>query len=117
MAQRRQCVGALLVRLKKNRSFLGTAEELESNTIFSLFEDGKKMDIAAFVVDITSHLNEPNLKLHGKDNSLCDMMTAVRSFQRKLEVFKEDLQGESAHFPTVQEQVLGKREVSSFADL
>lgn len=43
-------------------------------------------------------------------------MTAVCSFQRKLEVFKEDLQGDCAHFPAVQEQVQGQRDVSSFVD-
>ncbi|CAI5660000.1 unnamed protein product [Oreochromis niloticus] len=74
------------------------------------------MDIVAFLVDITSHLNELNLKLQGKDNSICELMTAVRSFQRKLEVFKEDLQGDYAHLPTVKEQVQGQRDVSSFVD-
>ena len=43
-------------------------------------------------------------------------MTAVRSFQRKLELFKEDLQGDCAHFPAVQERVQGQRDVSSFVD-
>ncbi|KAG1927283.1 protein FAM200B [Pimephales promelas] len=77
-------------------------------TTFSLFlEDDKKMDIVAFLVDITSHLNELNLKLQGKDNSVCELMTAVRSFQRKLVLFREDLQGDCAHFPTVKEQVQG----------
>ncbi|GAA6094463.1 SCAN domain-containing protein 3-like [Tachysurus ichikawai] len=74
------------------------------------------MDKVAFLVDITSHLNDLNLRLQGKDNSICKLMTAVRSFQRKLEVFKEDLQGDCAHFPAVQEQVQGQRGVSSFVD-
>lgn len=79
-------------------------------TTFSLFlEDDKKMDIVAFLVDITSHLNELNLKLQGKDNSVCDLMTAVRSFQRKLALFREDLKEDCAHFPTVKEQVQGER--------
>ncbi|MED6262930.1 hypothetical protein ATANTOWER_029888 [Ataeniobius toweri] len=54
---------------------------------------------------VTSHLNELNLRLQGKDNSVSELITAVRSFQRKLEVFKEDLQGECAHFPALQEQL------------
>ena len=84
-------------------------------TQFSLFlENEKQMDNVAFLVDITSHLKELNLRLQGKDNSICELMTAVRSFQRKLEVFKEDLQGDCAHFPAVQEQVQGQRDVSAF---
>ncbi|XP_045076200.1 SCAN domain-containing protein 3-like [Coregonus clupeaformis] len=86
-------------------------------TQFSLFlENEKWMDNVAFLVDITSHLNELNLRLQGKDNSICELMTAVRSFQRKLEVFKEDLQGDCVHFPAVQEQVQGQRDLSSFVD-
>ncbi len=65
---------------------------------FSLFlENEKQMDNLAFLVDITSYLNELNLRLKGKDNSICELMTAVRSFQRKLKAFKEDLQGDCAH--------------------
>ncbi|KAL1250540.1 hypothetical protein QQF64_018336 [Cirrhinus molitorella] len=79
-------------------------------------ENEKHMDNVAFLVDITSHLNELNIRLQGKDNSVCELMTAVRSFQKKLEVFKEDLQADCAHFPTVQEQVQGQRDVLSFVD-
>ncbi len=67
----------------------------------------------AFLVDITSHLNELNLKSQVKDNSVCDLMTTVRFFQRKLEVFKEDLQGDCALFTTVQEHPHGQRCVFS----
>lgn len=74
------------------------------------------MDNIDFLVDITSHLNELNLKLQGKNNSICDLMTAVRSFQRKLDLFKEDLQGECLHFTKVKEQIQGKRDVSPFVD-
>ena len=102
----RKEITAFLAQLKSQKA-----------TSFSLFlEDVKKMDIVAFLVDITSHLNELNVKLQGKDNSVCDLMTAVRSFQRKLEVFKEDLQGDCVHFPSLQEQVQGERDVTSFAD-
>lgn len=69
------------------------------------------MDNVAFLVDITSHLNELKLRLQGKDISICELMIAVCSFQRKLEVFKEDLQGNCAHFPAVQEQVQRQKDV------
>ncbi|CAM4733374.1 unnamed protein product [Leuciscus chuanchicus] len=99
-------IAAFLAQLKSQKA-----------TTFSLFlEDDKKMDIVAFLVDITSHLNELNLKLQGKDNSVCDLMTAVRSFQRKLVLFREDLLADCAHFPTVKEQIQGERDVSYFVD-
>ncbi|KAI4884246.1 hypothetical protein NFI96_001390 [Prochilodus magdalenae] len=74
------------------------------------------MGIVAFLADIMSHLNGLNLQLQGKNNFICDLMTAVRSIQRKLQVFKEDLQGDYTHFPKVKEQVQGHRDVSSFVD-
>ena len=40
-------------------------------------------------------------------------MTAVHSFQRKLEMFKENLQGDCEHFLNVQEQIQGEREMYS----
>ncbi|XP_033494858.2 NACHT, LRR and PYD domains-containing protein 3-like isoform X2 [Epinephelus lanceolatus] len=67
-------------------------------TQFSLsLQDEHKIDMVAFLVDITSHLNELNLKLQGQNNSVADLMTAVCSFQRKLDIFK-DLEGECEHF-------------------
>lgn len=74
------------------------------------------MDNVAFLVDITSHLSELNLKHQGKDNSICELMTSVHSFQRKLEVFKEDLQRDCVHFSALQQQVQGQRDASSFVD-
>ena len=99
-------ISAFLVQLKSQKA-----------TQFLLFlQDESKMDIVTFLVDITSHLNELNLKLQGKKNSVCDLMTAVRSFQRKLEGFKEDLQGDCEHFPNVQEQIQGERDFSPHVD-
>jgi hypothetical protein len=43
-------------------------------------------------------------------------MTPVRSFKWKLEVFKEDVQGDCAHFPKAQEQLQGERDVSPHVD-
>lgn len=41
------------------------------------------------------------------------IVTAVHSLQRKLDVFKEDLQGDCAHFSVVQNQGQGQGDVSS----
>uniref|UniRef100_A0A8C1LXS3 DUF4371 domain-containing protein n=1 Tax=Cyprinus carpio TaxID=7962 RepID=A0A8C1LXS3_CYPCA len=111
--------GRVLARFWSIRRELASflAEQSQKATQFSLrLENEKQMDNVAFLVDITSHLNELNLRLQSKDNSICELKTAVRSFQRKPEVFKEDLQGDCAHFPAVQEQVQGQRDVSSFVD-
>ncbi|XP_047208167.1 solute carrier family 2 member 15a isoform X2 [Girardinichthys multiradiatus] len=101
---------------KEVASFLAELRSHKAKQFSHFLENKKYMDNVAFLVDVTSHLNELNLRLQSKDNSVSELMTAVRSFQRKLEVFKEDLQGECAHFPALQEQVQGEREVSFFVD-
>ncbi|KAJ8270478.1 hypothetical protein GJAV_G00115260 [Gymnothorax javanicus] len=50
------------------------------------------METVAFLTDITSHLNGLNLKLQGKNSTVCALMTEVRAFQRKLELYKSDIQ-------------------------
>lgn len=102
----RKEIAAFLEQVKSQRA-----------TQFSLFlQDEHKMDMVSFLVDITSHLNELNLKLQGQNNSVADLMTAVRSFQRKLDIFREDLEGECEHFPKLQEQIQGERDVSPYVD-
>lgn len=94
-------------------------EQVKSQTAtqFSLFlQDEHKMNMVAFLVDITSHLNELNVKLQGQNNTVADLMTAIRSFQRKLDIFKEDLEGGCEHFPKLQEQIQGERDVSPYVD-
>ena len=78
-------------------------------------EDERKKDFIAFLVDITSHLNDLNLKLKGKNNSVCDLVAAVPSFQRKLEIFKVDLQENFTHFPAMK-QIRGERDISSHVE-
>ena len=74
----------------------------------------KKQHSLAFLVDITGHLNELNLKLQGQKNSVCDVMKNVRSFQMKLNIFKKDLQGECEHFPQMREQIQGEGDISPY---
>lgn len=46
----------------------------------------KNMEAVAFLTDISSHLNNLNVKLQGKNNTVCELMSAVWDFQRKLQV-------------------------------
>ena len=75
------------------------------------------MDMVAFLVDITSHLNELSFKLQGQSSSGANLVTAVQSFQRKLDIFKEDLEGGCTHFPKLQEQTHSESDVSPYVDL
>ena len=37
---------------------------------------------------ITSHMNELNLKLNGKDNLVCDLYRIIKGFRRKPSLFE-----------------------------
>jgi hypothetical protein len=45
----------------------------------------------AFVADITSHLNELNLKLQRKDRFLTELYHNIKAFQLKLILFKSQI--------------------------
>lgn len=59
------------------------------------------MMIVAFLVDIFSHLNDLNLQLQGKNKSLSACRKAVKAFAAMLLVYKDDMQNDMAHFPTL----------------
>lgn len=102
---------------KEILAFLQQLKSQKATQFASFLQDEHKMDVVAFLVDITAHLNELNLKLQGQKNSVCDLMKAVRSFQMKLDIFKQDLQGgECLHFVQVREQIKFERDLSPYVD-
>lgn len=58
------------------------------------------MDTLAFVVDITGHEHDLNVKFQGKDHSLCDWVAAVHFFQKNLNILKMDLGQDCTCFPS-----------------
>ena len=91
------------------KTFMAQLKSQKAMQFLLFLQNTEKMDHVAFLVDITSHLNQLNLKLQGKDHSACDLMTDVHAFQRKLKLFKEDLLADCTHYPAVKEQVRGDK--------
>lgn len=61
----------------------------------------------AFGVDITSHLNELNLKLQGKNKLIHELLGSVNAFQQKLNLWQLQLSQrnvEAAHFPRLSQR-------------
>ncbi|KAK1345605.1 hypothetical protein QTO34_008067 [Cnephaeus nilssonii] len=55
-----------------------------------------------FMVDVTSHLNQLNRKLQGKENTISSMLEEVISFENKLSLFAQDFERETLiHFPSL----------------
>ena len=57
----------------------------------------------AFLVDITAHLNDLNLKLQGRNQLVSDLFSYVAAFERKLNFLKGHIEKSNfKHFPTLQ---------------
>eukprot|EP00106_Octopus_bimaculoides_P011656 XP_014779098.1 PREDICTED: general transcription factor II-I repeat domain-containing protein 2-like [Octopus bimaculoides] len=49
----------------------------------------------SLLVDVTSHMDELNLKLQGKNNLVCDLYGIITAFRRKLSLFEAQLEREN----------------------
>lgn len=87
--------------------FLSQQKNAKARQFLDFLRNDDNMELVAFLVDITSHLNELNVKLQGQGNTVCDLMAAIRSFERRLEIFKSDIRGAHLHFPTLLQQTNG----------
>ena len=57
-----------------------------------------------------SHFNDLNVKLQEEKRTIFDLITAIRAFQKKLEIFKHNIQSYLIHFPRLLEQCKGKKD-------
>ena len=72
--------------------------------VFLAFVRDKKMEIVGFLTDMMSHFNDLIVKLQGEKRTIFNLITAIRAFQKKLEIFKHDIQSHLIHFPGLLEQ-------------
>ncbi|KAG1925210.1 protein FAM200B, partial [Pimephales promelas] len=92
---------------KELETFLLDQKSAKAKQFVEFLQNEEKMEIVAFLSDITSHLNDLNMKLQGKNNTVCNLTSAVCAFQKKLELFKCDLQQDLLHFPKLLNQTAG----------
>ncbi len=92
--------------------FLSQQKNAKARHYLDFLRNDDSIELVAFLVDITSHLNELNLRLQGQGNTVCDLMAAVRSFETWLEIFKSDITGPHTHFPTLLQQTNGNHHLS-----
>lgn len=59
----------------------------------------------AFIVDVTCHFNDLNLKLQGKGQFIRQLSRHIKTFQNKLQLWENQLcNGDCFHFPTLVNQ-------------
>ncbi|UYV63708.1 hypothetical protein LAZ67_2005380 [Cordylochernes scorpioides] len=74
---------------------------ITKNQDITLFSDQVWLQDFSFMVDITKHLSDLNLKLQGKDQIITNMCDQVNAFKCKLVLWEKQLKNEDLmHFPT-----------------
>ena len=82
-------------------AFLEVQNNAKAKVFLAFVRDDKKMEIVAFLTDMMSHFNDLNVKSQGEKRTVFDLITAIRAFQKKLVIFKHDIQSNLVHFPTL----------------
>uniref|UniRef100_A0A0P4WGZ3 Uncharacterized protein n=1 Tax=Scylla olivacea TaxID=85551 RepID=A0A0P4WGZ3_SCYOL len=93
---------------KEVQEFLRSQQSAaKANKFLDFLEDEKEMEKTAFLQTslFISMLSMSNYK---EKTTVCDLISSVQAFQ-KLELFKNDLQGELHHFPRLLEHTKGKK--------
>ena len=90
--------------------FLEVQNNVKADAFLAFLRDDTKMEIVGFLADMMSHLNELCLKLQGEKCNIFDLINAVHAFQKKLTIFKHDIQNQLNHFQRLLEQCKGKRD-------
>ncbi|CAI9721104.1 Hypothetical predicted protein [Octopus vulgaris] len=95
--------GKVLFRFYKLRRKIGLFLT-EKNTADSQLSDPSWLSKLSFLVNITSHMNELNLKLQGKNYLICDLYRNITSFRGELSLFEVQLEvGNFSHCQCFQE--------------
>ena len=95
---------------KELMTFLEGNNNVKAKVFLAFVRDEKKMKIVGFLTDMMSHFNDMNVKLQGETRTIFDLITAIRAFQKKLEILKYDIQSNLIHFPSLLEQCKGKKD-------
>ena len=80
--------------------------DMQGNPVVELSDKWWSCDLA-FMVDISKHFSELNIKLQGPNQLLNSVFAKEKSFETKLQLWKVQLQNNNTtHFPSLQVQKL-----------
>ncbi|XP_067944841.1 general transcription factor II-I repeat domain-containing protein 2-like [Watersipora subatra] len=82
-------------------SFLSETDTEEANTFLKLLRSEQKMVDMAFLVDFLSYMNDLNVKLQGDGKDVIHLWQTISAYQRKLEVFHNDIVSDLDPFTTL----------------
>ncbi|KAK0152831.1 General transcription factor II-I repeat domain-containing protein 2B [Merluccius polli] len=83
-------------KAKQHRSFKLFLEEMSAEELFH------QTEVRWLSKDVTENLNHLNQQLHGKDKTICDMFSAVKTFKAKLSFYLQQVKNKRLQpFPSV----------------
>ena len=83
---------------------IGQFMDMQGNPVVELSDNRWLCDLA-FMVDISKHFSQLNIKLQGPNQLLNSMFAKIKSFETKSQLWKVQLQNNTTtHFPSLQEQ-------------
>ena len=86
---------------KELMTFLEGQNNAKAKIYLAFVRDDEKIEIVGFLSDMMSHFNNSNVKFHEEKCTVFDLITAIRAFQKKLEIFKHGIESNHIHFPTL----------------
>jgi hypothetical protein len=85
-------------------TFLVYLDSVESKQYHKFLTNESNMLSVAFLKDILGYLNVLNTELQEQKKLICDLISSVSTFRRKLEIFEEYMKNQDfIHFPTILE--------------
>jgi hypothetical protein len=83
-----KCLERFFTLRNKISVFLSDYVKSDTSTLEEQFRDREFLTELAFVKDVTGHLNDFNMKLQGKDQTLPSLFASVNGFRNKFSLFK-----------------------------
>lgn len=93
-----KCLEKFFALRKEIFIFLQEMSLVKCDEFMSLFKDIDFLSELAFITDLTSHLNNVNLKLQRPNQTISQLVSHIDSFLRKLVLLKNHLQNDIFHF-------------------
>jgi hypothetical protein len=110
---RGNCLKRFLDLKKEIQNFM----ELQNKAVAQLSDENWLLDLC-FLVDITTHLNQLNLKLQGENKLITESCSEIKSFTLKLHLWENQLRnGDATHFAElINTKCSVQKDFSKYAD-
>ncbi|XP_024880519.1 general transcription factor II-I repeat domain-containing protein 2B-like [Temnothorax curvispinosus] len=93
-----KCLEKFFAIRKEIFLFLQEMSIAKDDDIKYIFEDTEFLCELAFITDVTNHLNILNTKLQKTNQTICQLVSHIDSFRRKLVLFKNHLEKDTLYF-------------------